>query len=615
MKYKILLLFNFLFGYLMSQTGTLTDARDGKVYKTVVIGNSTWLSENLNTDKFRNGDLIPQAKSTVEWVKFASSKTPAWCYYNFDSKNGLIYGKMYNAYCMSDPRGLAPDNWHISTVKEWEDIVLQVNGNSSTLIAAPSYETTFKYVDVGGYNENIPCTKCNYWSDQQKNNNPCDLCRNTRYLKGKYIPKTKEKVEEKNRKGGWNGSDSYQLALLPGGAIFHDGSSGGIGTIDKFGYLNGSTYYWANNSAAQISVGENYIFVKKIGIPVNPGNGYYIRVVKGSDQEYLAEIKKNEEVALESTKKECENKGMLYDEATKSCVAKPVVIDPDVRELVEDMGRYRTILNGFYDPTGWIPLDSYTPNEYTPNFLSIDLLAAVTTEITELIKQKGSSSDFGSFIKMMKALKNAYNNDKFKGMFQKKVDPDGTDVFATIDNLITNITTEADKIKGSLGYDPLVSPTEKQIRDFVFRGQLRSVYKSGRLNLMMMVYTYTKGGESIKKDNNEVYGQIETYSNTVNTNRNFENCKNILDVYRQTYNDGVYDQPLLTKVKSEIQKCWCDKQYEDLGKVGLENMFDNEMKKGRKELISFLNGIGSSNKGEFAIILNSGVCKGIKIDK
>lgn len=75
----------------MSQTGTLTDARDGKVYKTVVIGNSTWLSENLNTDKFRNGDLIPQAKSTVEWIKFASSKTPAWCYYNFDSKNGLVF--------------------------------------------------------------------------------------------------------------------------------------------------------------------------------------------------------------------------------------------------------------------------------------------------------------------------------------------------------------------------------------------------------------------------------------------------------------------------------------------------------------------------------------------
>jgi hypothetical protein len=323
----------------------------------------------------------------------------------------------------------------------------------------------------------------------------------------------------------------------------------------------------------------------------------------------------NPVVDPEAKKKECESQGMNYDETTKNCVAKPIVVDPDVKELVDDMGRYRTILNGFYDPTGWISLDSLTPNEYTPKFLSIDLLTAVTTQITELIKQKGSSSDFGNFVKMMKALKNAYNNDKFKGMFQKEADPDGTDVFATIDTLITSITTEADKIKGSLGYDPLVSPTEKQIRDVLFMSQLRSVYKSGRINLMMMVYTYTKGGESIKKDNDEVYGQIESYSTTVNKSRNFENCKNILDVYRQTYNDEVYDQPLLTKVKSEIQKCWCDKQYEDLGKLGTKNMFDKEMRKGRKELISFLNGIGSSNKGDFAIILNDSVCGGIKLSR
>ncbi len=145
--------------------------------------------------------------------------------------------------------------------------------------------------------------------------------------------------------------------------------------------------------------------------------------------------------------------------------------------------------------------------------------------------------------------------------------------------------------------------------------QLRSVYKSGRINLMMMVYTYTKGGESIKKDNSKVYSQIENYITIVNKSWNFENCKKILDVYRQTYNNGVYDQPLLTKVKSGIQKCWCDKQYEDLGKLGIKNMFDKEMRKGRKELISFLNGIGSSNNGDFAIILNDSVCKGIKIPK
>jgi hypothetical protein len=44
-------------------------------------------------------------------------------------------------------------------------------------------------------------------------------------------------------------------------------------------------------------------------------------------------------------------------------------------------------------------------------------------------------------------------------------------------------------------------------------------------------------------------------------------------------------------------------------------MFDKEMRKGRKELISFLNGIGSSNKGDFAIILNDSVCGGIKLSR
>jgi hypothetical protein len=310
----------------------------------------------------------------------------------------------------------------------------------------------------------------------------------------------------------------------------------------------------------------------------------------------------------EVKKRECLDKGMDYDETTKNCVPKPIVVDPDVQELVEDMGRYRTILNGFYDTSWWISLDSLAPNQYTPNFLSIDLLTAVTTQITELIKQKGSSSDFGNFVKMMKALKNAYNNDKFKGMFQKKVDPDGTDVFTTIDTLITNITTEANKIKGSLGYDPLVSPTEKQIRDFVFRGQLRSVYKSGRLNLMMMVYTYTDT-EPLKTNNKESVSEITSFYNEVTKNRNFDNCKNILGVYRETYQENdVYDQPLLTKVTSEIQKCWCDKQYEDLGKLGVKNMFDKQMRQDRKDLIAFLNQLPSASMGDFAVRLNSGVC-------
>jgi hypothetical protein len=38
-------------------------SRDGKIDKTVIIGDQTWLIENLNIEKFRNGDLIPGANT------------------------------------------------------------------------------------------------------------------------------------------------------------------------------------------------------------------------------------------------------------------------------------------------------------------------------------------------------------------------------------------------------------------------------------------------------------------------------------------------------------------------------------------------------------------------
>lgn len=62
----------------------------------VTIGNQVWMAENLNVDKFRNGDPIPEAKSNEEWEAAGVNKQPAWCYYDNDSANGAKYGKLYN---------------------------------------------------------------------------------------------------------------------------------------------------------------------------------------------------------------------------------------------------------------------------------------------------------------------------------------------------------------------------------------------------------------------------------------------------------------------------------------------------------------------------------------
>lgn len=90
--------------------------------KKVTIGNQIWMVQNLNVDKFRNGDPIPEAKTDEEWKKASENEQPAWCYYDNDPANGSKYGKLYNWYAVNDSRGLAPARWHLPNYFEWNTL-------------------------------------------------------------------------------------------------------------------------------------------------------------------------------------------------------------------------------------------------------------------------------------------------------------------------------------------------------------------------------------------------------------------------------------------------------------------------------------------------------------
>ena len=62
----------------MQVTGTFTDPRDGKVYKTVTIGTQTWMAENLKVTHYRNGVAIPNISEGKIW---ANLETGALCDY------------------------------------------------------------------------------------------------------------------------------------------------------------------------------------------------------------------------------------------------------------------------------------------------------------------------------------------------------------------------------------------------------------------------------------------------------------------------------------------------------------------------------------------------------
>lgn len=101
--------------------GTITDNRNNREYKTVVINGKTWMAENLDVETFRNGDVIPELKGngTVD-DEWRTTTEAAWCYYDNDPNNGKVYGRLYNHSAIIDARGLAPEGWHIATVEDWK---------------------------------------------------------------------------------------------------------------------------------------------------------------------------------------------------------------------------------------------------------------------------------------------------------------------------------------------------------------------------------------------------------------------------------------------------------------------------------------------------------------
>ncbi len=121
-----------------SSNTSLSNPTNSSVIKSVKIGTQTWMSENLNVDRFRNGDLIPEAKTKNDWDYFAFNELPAWCYYENDSENGKKYGKLYNWFAVNDSRGLAPKGWHIPDTNELQKLKIFLGSKSSFKLQSKS---------------------------------------------------------------------------------------------------------------------------------------------------------------------------------------------------------------------------------------------------------------------------------------------------------------------------------------------------------------------------------------------------------------------------------------------------------------------------------------------
>ena len=98
------------------------------VFSFVTICSQVWMDKNLDVDTYRNGDPIYYVTDGATWENI---RVGAYCYYKNDSATyAAIYGKLYNWFAVTDPRGLAPTGWHVPAVYEWTNLIYCLGGKT-----------------------------------------------------------------------------------------------------------------------------------------------------------------------------------------------------------------------------------------------------------------------------------------------------------------------------------------------------------------------------------------------------------------------------------------------------------------------------------------------------
>lgn len=100
--------------------GTMTDI-DGNEYKTIRIGNQTWLGENFRAMKYNDGEPINQIEELRTW---GLDSIGTVCFYNNTNNTDTIekYGALYSYYAVASQK-LAPPGWRVPTKEDWEELM------------------------------------------------------------------------------------------------------------------------------------------------------------------------------------------------------------------------------------------------------------------------------------------------------------------------------------------------------------------------------------------------------------------------------------------------------------------------------------------------------------
>lgn len=125
---------------------------DGNIYKIVKIGRQYWTAQNLNVSRFNNGDKIPVARSQEDWERALENGQPACCCLSNAGLNCEKFGRLYNWYAITDPRGLTPKGFYIPNENDWKNLNYFIGSYSGQKLKS---KECWEYSEIGNGTDDV----------------------------------------------------------------------------------------------------------------------------------------------------------------------------------------------------------------------------------------------------------------------------------------------------------------------------------------------------------------------------------------------------------------------------------------------------------------------------
>ena len=109
---------------------------EGNIYKTVKIGEQTWMADNLKSTMYADKTPVPYVEDHAEWFDF-TRESLGFCWYENVLTHGYAYGGLYTwaaatrafdgiSTIEEGVQGVCPDGWHLPSDGEWKQLEMHL---------------------------------------------------------------------------------------------------------------------------------------------------------------------------------------------------------------------------------------------------------------------------------------------------------------------------------------------------------------------------------------------------------------------------------------------------------------------------------------------------------